>query len=874
MEASNRKLLRENKPRHHHVRAVMKTAFAHVVRGPASTSASKDLDGKDVSAWFDERSGGLRPGRNIEDAEREAIDHLFSIPRHHDCHHQSAHWSPLSSIRKYLMGNQSEEATADDALRATTSSASDRFAPKASEMKGYSPDTFDDPNAPRQATAEEASKSYTDLTKYKPVKWNEPDGLPQPSPEEKSKNYKDVDKYASPDTSKHVAAFESTGPSYNDLRKYRPVEWNEPDGLPEKTPEELSKNYDDLAQYGPVTWNEPDGLRTPTSEELSKNYDDLGEYGAVTWNEPDGLPKLTPEELSKQYGDLSKYSKHFVASDALLEAHEAAQQDGTPRAEPIAAKEEEASAADPADPAKDYDDLDKYGPVKWNEPDGLQKPTPEELSKKYQDLHLYSQYANSDPATPRIHPEEASKQYNDLRKYDAFPNAGPAEERLHPELASKRYTDLDEYPSAGYEEPDKTKHVHPEELTKDYKDLSRYQPHSFDSPEKKYPMHPEEATKAYDDLGSYKPVMHNEPDGKPVEKADPVASSLASFEKSFGHHTEPQTAAEIRSDVLWRASRNSEDTMVQHQGSEGADSVSSRRVLTGYYARDFPEEFATSWNTSNSGSKSTGSEKDEADFSSMDESFPSEKAGEMSKLQPALDRSCGQGPLLSAVNRMERMRLQEEDAYSKSFRGREHSYTDDCAGKSTRPTFARHHKGRQEEETAEEQPVSYKMLAYDHSTQSVSVAETCSRVRDTSTPATPAEALLRVSNPSKFFPYFSALQAEGYEIASGGGDVLVFRKVRPGTATAKDASSGSATINPVDMMGRSGASRSVSATGCVNDGSPQHGPSDAGQSQERKMGKTKRSLGRKVVIGTAWVAGTAYAVSVAGEYLSTGGNLL
>ncbi|KAG5913069.1 hypothetical protein E4U42_001510 [Claviceps africana] len=565
-----------------------------------------------------------------------------------------------------------------------------------------------------------------------------------------------------------------------------------------------------------------------------------------------------------------------------------------------------------ADPAKDYHDLDKYGPVRWNEPDGLRNPTPEELSKNYQDLHLYSQYTNSGPATPRIHPEEASKQYSDLRKYDAFPNAGPAEARIHPEEASKQYADLDRYPSAGYEEPDKTLHVHPEELTKNYEDLAKYETCTLDSFDEKYPVHPEEATEAYDDLGAYKPVMHDEPDGKLVVEAADALSGMSSAE-AVDNLTEPQTAAEIRRDVLQRAFPDSNRTMVQNakcqheqglgsrQGtsSEDADSATSgRSLMTGYYGRDFPDEFAASWNTSNSWSKSTlfpsnlagaaqpskassalGCEKDEADFSSMDESFPSEKANEVSKLQPALNRqsrTSGRKPLLSdaTMERSEKKTRVADDTYSKNPQGLELSYVDDCVGRTAWATFVRHYKnGRQDKErdeatscgtaspSGEQQPVSYKMLAYDASTQTMSVAETWSSAHKTSTPASPADVLPRVSNPAKFFPYLSELQAEGYEIASGGGDVLVFRKVRPGTATGL-------------KKGAPGSRSLASSTGHVHDEPPPHRPAHAGEAQETKTGKKKRGLGRKVVMGTAWVAGTAYAVSVAGEYLSTRGTAL
>ncbi|PBP21058.1 conserved serine-threonine rich protein [Diplocarpon rosae] len=82
--------------------------------------------------------------------------------------------------------------------------------------------------------------------------------------------------------------------------------------------------------------------------------------------------------------------------------------------------------------------------------------------------------------------------------------------------------------------------------------------------------------------------------------------------------------------------------------------------------------------------------------------------------------------------------------------------------------------------TSTSEPTVYKILAYDPTTQSVSTAETTSIVPDASNPLTPAEVLLRLSNPSKFFPHFASLQTQGYEIVAGSGDVLVFRKVRPG----------------------------------------------------------------------------------------------
>ncbi|GAO16795.1 hypothetical protein UVI_02053360 [Ustilaginoidea virens] len=901
MESLSRRLSWENKLKHDSVQAALKTAFAHVAHGPRGTSL-KYMNMSKIHSWSDELSGA-RPGRNIEDVEREAVDHLLDANKS-GRKRQAEHWAPFDNIRKYLHAKRTPDCAAPETdLNATTLAeepkstksfnSQEKGAQKPSDLQKYNPKKFDSPIAPRPLTSEESSKNYHDLDKYKPVEWNEPDGLPTQTPEQRSKQYKDLDKYASPDVDASnisADAAASTNPKYDDLDKYKPTEWNEPDGLRKQTPEESSKSYDDLHKYGPATWNEPDGMPKQTPEESSKNYGDLGKYGPVAWNEPDGLPQLTAEEKSKQYDDLDAYKKPFVAADSILEAHEAKQQDFTARADPVAAKVEV-----PAEnPATEYDDLNKYTPVTWNEPDGLPKPTPEELSKNYDDLPTYDQYPNNGPATPRLHPEEASKQYGDLRRYGSFPNAGPVTERVHPEDVSKQYKDVSKYPSRGFDEPKRSTHVHPEELSKNYKDLDKYDPLSFDQPDNSHPAYSEEATKAYKDLASYEPVFHTKLDAEPAERSGSVPNSLQDYENYRQlDGNEPRTAAEIRSAVLRRARCNSTHADAAGQTKDLADckTHNTGRALTGSYAKDFPEEFATSWNTANSWSKSTlfpkhladndttrpantlGSDKDEFDLSSMDESFPSED----DRLQPALERNAGRRASVSGMSRSERISV-EEDPYPSNLQRLEGSYAKERGGLATRPNLVRGDKGRSRDKDAsgtdstaqgpfERQPTLYKMLAYDPSTQSISVAEASSAADDSSAAETPAEILPRISNPSKFFPYFRVLQAEGYEVVSGSGHVLVFRKVQPGSVLQEDSG---AAVESTATTGRSGARKVAGPVhSFVNDESrPYLAPGWEAWDKKTK----RRRLGRKLVIGTAWVAGIAYAGSLMGEYLSTGGK--
>jgi hypothetical protein len=181
----------------------------------------------------------------------------------------------------------------------------------------------------------------------------------------------------------------------------------------------------------------------------------------------------------------------------------------------------------------------------------------------------------------------------------------------------------------------------------------------------------------------------------------------------------------------------------------------------------------------------------------------------------------------------------------------------------------------------------YKILAFDKSTESVSVAETTSDDHDVSTPAKLTDVLLQLSHPSKFLPYFKPLQERGYDIQSGGGDVLIFRKNRPASPNASDLpsdpvpSNTNTRINPVDMMGQSVTGNFASPTGFVNyDDSledyhkkrapPYSSTNTQKSAPERPVApeKKKRSFGKKLVMGTVWVGGAAYAVGAVAEHLS------
>ena len=835
------------------------------------------------------------------------------------------------------------------------------------DLDKYKPEKWNEPNGRRKPTPKEESKKYDDLDKYRPEKWNEPDGLPKLTPEEESKKYDDLDKYSQTDIDdpnappkltpeeksklytdlgkyKAVAWNEPEGlrkvspeeesKQYDDLHSYNAVRWNEPDGLRQLTPEELSKEYHDLAKYGPVLWNEPDGLRRLTPEELSKFYQDLGEYKPVQWNEPNGLRRLTPEEESKKYDDLQAYDGPRTAEESVINAHEASQMDATPKGKPLPPRVEVVHE----NPGKDYKDLRKYGPVYWNEPDGLRKLTPEELSKNYDDLHLYGAVRWNEPDGLRIlTPEEKSKQYEDVEKYAAKDPTGPEviPVRRHPEEASKDYDDLDSYGPVRWNEPDGLRKLtpeeeskkypdlsqytanndaarswrHPEEASKDYKDLDKYSPTQFDSPEQRYPIH-QEATKQYEDLDSYAASSEQRPTGSTGGASGNGSSASGGGGGKKGNNEgsfESLTADEVRANVLRRARhhgppRTLDEAKTQYRRHWDPIMKETHAIFgkDGINPASTPAIYDKSGVNGEEEARTNGGE---AEASSMDESFPAET----SRLEPALDRHARKRS--SRMDATTRAQV-DKDPYSKAPQGLETSYVEECGGIPTWPTVVKHYgrktaKGTESTEASDRTSEtnltqSYKILAYDPSTDSVRSAETSSAVHDTSKPMTPGDIVLRLANPAKFFPHLSGLGAEGYEMISGHGDVLVFRKVRPAspdtpTDVADAGPARSPPVNPIDMMGKPVTGNFASPTGFVNyDTLPEEPCKPAPPFRSNidvrreepvfsgtvgsegiagtKDKKKKRGVGRKMVIGTAYVAGGAYALGVMAEYFATAGT--
>ncbi|RYP48316.1 hypothetical protein DL768_005772 [Monosporascus sp. mg162] len=682
---------------------------------------------------------------------------------------------------------------------------------------------------------------------------------------------------------------------------------------------------------------------------------------------PDQRP---PADGLKRYDHMSSYEDPVGANISDQSGRtEAPTEAKTQNAQQPDVRSEEYSLnhLPPDEPREDYDDLHKYKPYMHNEPsgvveDGAPKHDDLHISRSY-NLHQKSNAVEAEPPQyddlqeygPYMHNEPNGVANEDSPKYDDLGKYGPY---MHNEDATvgegaAKYDDLDNYGPFYYREDVKADKSSPK-----YGDLDKYDPTEFRDP---VPAAEDRPFSQYGDLEQYQMFRHREPDGKPAPERDSVAEGLKEFDAksqmSDFEDSRPSIAerlqkldltgaeSQVKMDQAPKSNTSAPekktwDDMELAMDTHGeASDVVDREVhasIKESRARmeDQTDRSANDWNQqSKAATESALSHpaRDEADIDpyskepqGLETSYAKECEREAAEIDPYAKEP--QGLETSYVE--EREREAEIDPFSKEPQGLETSYVKECEAKPTSPALAKTYeanadadalplKGTSEapaadpKTTASQGPTVYKILAYDPTTQSISTAETTSVVPDQATPLTPAEALLRLSNPAKFLPHFSPLQAEGFDIASGSGNVLVFRKVRAATEATvptSDAKKRQPPVNPIDMMGRPAIPNPAafaSPTGFVNydlpsaaeeqttigSGTPpfrsgidvrREEPVFSGQKPrtrvweaeeqaEAEAKKGKPGVGRRMILGGAWVAGVSYALGVVSEYFVTGG---
>lgn len=853
---------------------------------PKSPEGAVDIPVKTFKDYRSRFTSGHRVSSD-EPSGPQAIDESHSAPKYND-------------VLDYIMHSHAE--TQDSR-------------PKYNDLHKYKPVMVDE-----SVTSEQPQQPHNDLDNHRPVTDKESvrfDDLKPPYEDLHKYNSEVVDEIVThfqrekPQYSvrhfsvgdQHDSAFEPEGPSKADAELphnepqgkplghhtcvgiggfpagHRPrVESVEPGDFPPSTIEELREKYGtaELRKYTAVRQIVPEQNSSSAAERVAedptKEFDseEMANYKPVYHNEPDGNPlpsadERVVEDLTKRYDpeELAKYTPVYW---------------NEPDGQPVAAEDSRVAEG----LTKEYDpaELAEYKPVYWNEPDGqplasMDERATEELSKNYdpaelQDYEKPVQWNEPDEQSPTA-ADELSESYPDPEHSGSHPSSGQADSVKD-----------------GLEEMD---------ARRDYDSAFR--------------LAPEELDRADEPSAE---VLRSVGKSQQIDQEHKESKRRQMLEQQMKKYQTASDATDYEASLAVKSAR------------ARAANVEPERQLTGNYVRDFPEEFDKSWTETLSAAPGETTEPSDL-FACESQNMDGGLEGAFgrpspAKIQPALDRHIDEQPFVETTDRT----IGNECSGLGATQDLNTVHADEYGGTSTSPAHVKHHgdvsapaDNASEATTSEpfhhdsaNEPTLYKILAYDPTMQKIEIAETSSFVPDTASALTPADALLRLSHPTRFFPHFAPLQAEGYEIISGTGDVLVFRKVRPETSKDKPAEkppipdqwgeSGAVEtrINPIDMTGRprfSPASANfASPTGYVNyDNIPEtaanklpppppkikikynidhreepvfSGPK--ARSSDGQRGK-KKSLGKRLVVGGVWVAGISYALGVISEFFTTGG---
>ncbi|KAI1379465.1 hypothetical protein F4677DRAFT_409290 [Hypoxylon crocopeplum] len=682
-----------------------------------------------------------------------------------------------------------------------------------------------------------------------------------------------------------------------------PIIQSEDYALNHLPPEESDQQYGDLHRYQAYQHNEiPEQV-----PELTEKYEDLGEYKTYGAREA----KPPNPEVSRDFSELHEY-KPYIDDESASVGNQTIQ----------------------------HDDLGQYGPYKYQE--DVKK---DEAAPKYEDLDKYKHF-NDDNGKPV---DDLAPKYEDLNKYDG----ANFQDSVGDEQPFQQYGDLENYRAFRHQELDDKTTLERDIVAESLKEFEAKEQESI-AAENARPSTADRLRKL--DLDAASPLISDSTSTVPsfhlsIQPSNTKAESWDDLERSMASRNEASDAADREASSNVRESR----TRVHDEGSHSSQRQLTGNYVRDF-PEEFSGSWSSkasrlSFEPSVESESETPNEKS-AYVQAAEKQYSDQLSNSVNfaKLETSLDRQqtqpkpepvLNQGDAGPATNTASHQPIvqAEVDPYSKEPQGLETSYTKECDGTISSSTFAKTYSGEPGEANSESpsikgdtsqgvlsikstyyrdpeidgrlpistlksdsmvepsqttEPMVYKILAYDPTMQKINIAETTSVVPDQAAPLTPTEVLLRLSNPTKFFPHFAPLQAEGFEIVSGGGDVLVFRQIRPGKTASKATA---APVNPIDMMGKPpalpNAAAFVSPTGFVNYDMPnveeetrappfrsnidvrREEPVFSGRKsptyEEAQSRKKKRSIGRRALIGGVWVAGISYAIGVVSEYFLTGG---
>ncbi|KAI9651219.1 hypothetical protein NHQ30_001257 [Ciborinia camelliae] len=765
----------------------------------------------------------------------------------------------------------------------------------------------------------DASANQADIDNYnKPFMYNEPDGKPPAKPDSTKQGLEDYDSnsegykpflFREPDGKlpEQPDSVQESLKEY-DGKGYKPFFHNEPDGQPPQKSDPVQEglsDYDDCTSYDAFRYREPDGKLPekpdPVQESL-KDYDSTTTYGSFRHNEPDGKlpekPDVVQESL-KEYDTTTSYGS-FRYNEP----------DGKLPEKPDSVRES----------LKDFDANTSYGSFRFNEPDGKFPEKPDqarEALKEYDQKQVkLTQHSSSGSQAHTKKP--SNKNSEALRGCDSPTPYGPSKtlKILQSETTSNRYPDPDTREDLDLLRASDIRAASgiiksPQKQTSEEKSTKREQL------EKAF-------EEAHQNVVEYARELATEQKGKrqaETKVREIVGEGVGTLNKKDAGEVEKR---KLTGDFIRDFPEEFKTSWTQQNDSTG--------VLTPKTSKDAPGDDKSPKRPEHSRSSEAGQAIQTAEKEYIDGLGPKEtfsRNPNTPRLQTSLDRAATKPtPPKPVITKAKA----EVDPYSKTPQGLETSYKEECANQGEGDLSVhvssyekpRTQSGKDEDLVREirsiyednygkidsnhrqvpannlkarntpgesyvqgPEPTIYKVLAYDSTMQSINIAETTSIVTDTASALTPADVLLRLSNPAKFFPHFQPLQAEGYEIVSGGGDVLVFRKVRPARRMSSQADLKNNTTNPIDGM-QVATGRFASPTGFVNHDFPESAeppfksnidvrreePVFSGKSSWEDNSETKRKKPGKtksVLLGGAIVGSGCYAIGVVTEFFRTGG---
>ena len=775
------------------------------------------------------------------------------------------------------------------------------------------------PVSARKCSVQEGLKAYDDKSSYGAFRYNEPDGKAPEKPDPVQEGLKDYDAQTSYGAFRH----------------------NEPDGKPSQTDradpvQEGLKDFDNQNSYGAFRYNEPDGKPADSEQPDSvreglKDFDAQNSYGAFKHNEPDGRPPVNRDTVAEGLRDFDRRAKYGPTKTTIQD-----------RIKNFLGRTSSVSNKYYQSDVDTTEDLDLLRPNDVRAASGLirgprKETEAEKLAKRRQleaDFHKPQGFDTSYTEELAAKKAEVSKE---LLEDLSIENS---ELQNHVAHARGRVNAMIADIEAGWSEAPpqrKTTGNFVRDFPEEFETVWSAENSTSGS------LTPEKETDSWG--------YDKSPKGLEPSYQRDVENRVQNAEKEYidGHASKESFA---RNSETPRIQTSLDRTMASAQEESAIEQTSRTDTEAFAYSKD-SQDLETSYAEECAESRATvetdpyskvpqGLKASYAEECSRSQSTKTEELEKMSKLQAEIDpyskvpmglETCfaeecaqkGEGDLSIFVssygspkrdddalekNETETVEARKKRKHERKMQMKkkdqelvrevrgiyEEAYgTIDCQHRqvpdSLNTTQEAGSAPATESTLSTQEPTVYKILAYDPTMQSISTAETTSIVNDSASALTPAEVLLRLSNPAKFFPHFEPLKSQGYEIVSGSGDVLVFRKVRAAVSPSSLVEKRKST-NPIDGMQSSPVAATgnfASPTGFVNHDLPpgpeppfksnidvrREEPVFSGKSnwQDSTGGPRRKTAGKakRLLIGAAWVGACSYAIGVVAEFFRTGG---